>query len=103
MLHTHIHEAITIYDFCVERKSLIRFRMIRNDSKNHLIRIPNDKAGSNRRGFELEGVAFHFSDPLGVVSGVHYRVYYMGAYLGKGPYWQLITLCWLYFGVMFQI
>ena len=28
---------------------------------------------------------------------------YMGAYLGKGPYWQLITLCWLYFGVMFQI
>ena len=28
---------------------------------------------------------------------------HMGAYLGKGPYWQLITLCWLYFGVMFQI
>ena len=27
---------------------------------------------------------------------------YMGAYLGKGPYWQLITLCWLYFGVMFK-
>ena len=27
----------------------------------------------------------------------------MGAYLGKGPYWQLITLCWLYFGVIFQI
>ena len=27
---------------------------------------------------------------------------YLGAYLGKGPYWQLITLCWLYFGVMFQ-
>ena len=30
-------------------------------------------------------------------------VCYMGAYLGKGPYWQLITLCWLYFGVLFQI
>ena len=27
----------------------------------------------------------------------------MGVYLGKGPYWQLITLCWLYFGVMFQV
>ena len=27
----------------------------------------------------------------------------MGAYLGKGTYWQLITSCWLYFGVMFQI
>ena len=28
---------------------------------------------------------------------------HLGAYLGKEPYWQLITLCWLYFGVMFQI
>ena len=28
---------------------------------------------------------------------------YMGAYLGKGTYWQLIISCWLYFGVMFQI
>ena len=28
---------------------------------------------------------------------------YMGAYLGKGTYWQLITSCWLYFGNMFQI
>ena len=64
--------------FVSKETTLIRFRMIRNDSKNHLIRNANDKAGSNRRGFELEGVAFHFSDPLGVVSGVHYRVYYIG-------------------------
>ena len=28
---------------------------------------------------------------------------YNGAYLGKGTYWQFITSCWLYFGVMFQI
>ena len=28
---------------------------------------------------------------------------YMGAYLGKGTYWQLITSCWLYFGVLLQI
>ena len=27
----------------------------------------------------------------------------LGAYLGKGTYWQLITSCWLYFGVMFRI
>ena len=34
---------------------------------------------------------------------VSHRFEHMGAYLGKGTYWQLITLCWLYFGVMFEI
>ena len=33
---------------------------------------------------------------------VSFKETYMGAYLGKGTYWQLITSCWLYFGVMFQ-
>ena len=58
-----------------------------------------------------QGVDFHSEDLIGDIY-IYIYIYilciiyihmYMGVYLGKGTYWQLITSCWLYFGVVFQI
>ena len=55
-------------------------------------------------GSYSQNLIFHnflnFQDIL-IIFVSYYR--HMGAYLGKGTYWQLITSCWLYFEVMFQI
>ena len=57
---------------------------------------------SNQPSIQLHGIFLEiYGDNRYNV--LKFDIPYMGAYLGKGPYWQLITLCWLYFGVMFQI
>ena len=67
----------------------------------HTLPVGADKTCKTKTWLKSKGFVIQQSPHWFMI--IRFLNRYMGAYLGKGPYWQLITLCWLYFGVMFQI